>query len=277
MPSSPSCARARYRGFPVGRGSIDKLLGVARKEDVLALLPAGRAFELDKVLSEPVAVPASATILDALELFKRAPIELAIVVDEYGGFEGVVTRTDLLEAIAGDLPEQAGEEPEVKQLPDGALSIDGALPLPDLQERLRLDALPEGSYQTAAGLVLAILGRLPNRGDAVEWGGWKLEVAAMDGLERQAARRPAHEAARRRLSKGRSRATFGMRSRAVEAPRRGSEAGFACAEPRVLRRSGHRMPDQQGHFHSRTSGRSSPCSTMCCLCSISLSRIAWRA
>ena len=127
MPFSPSCARARYRAFPVGRGSIDELLGVARKEDVLALLLQGQRFEFDKVLREPVVVPTSTKVLDAFELFKRAPIELAIVVDEYGGFEGVVTRTDLLEAIAGDLPEQAGEEPEVKELPDGALSIDGAV------------------------------------------------------------------------------------------------------------------------------------------------------
>jgi CBS domain containing-hemolysin-like protein len=180
-----------YRGFPVGRGSIDELLGVARKEDVLGVCLRGERFELDKILREPVAVPRGATVLGALELFKRTPLELAIVVDEYGGFEGIVTRTDLLEAIAGDLPEQAGEEPGVKALPDGTLSIDGALPLPDLQESLRLGALPEGRYHTAAGLVLALLGRLPSRGDAVEWGGWKLEVAAMDGMsvERLVARR----------------------------------------------------------------------------------------
>ena len=171
-----------YRAFPVGRGSIDELLGVARKEDILALLLQGETLELDKVLAEPVAVPTSTKVLEVLELFKRAPIELAIVVDEYGEFQGVVTRTDLLEAIAGDLPERIGEEPDFKELPDGTLSIDGALSVPDLQERLRLHALPEGSYQTAAGLVLAILGRLPNRGDAVEWGGWRLEVAALDGL-----------------------------------------------------------------------------------------------
>ena len=182
-----------YRAFPVGRGSIDDLLGVVRKEDVLALCLQGQGFEIEMVLKEPVAVPTGATVLGALELFKRTPLELAIVVDEYGGVEGVVTRTDLLKAIAGDLPKQAGGEPGVKELADGALSIDGALPLPDLQESLRLDALPEGSYHTAAGLVLALLGRLPGRGDAVEWGGWKLEVAAMDGrsVTRLVARRTA--------------------------------------------------------------------------------------
>jgi putative hemolysin len=148
-------------------------------------------FDLDKVLREPVAVPKGATVLGALELFKRSPVELAVVVDEYGGFEGLLTRTDLLEAIAGDLPEHAGEEPQVKPLPDGGLSIDGALPLPDLQESLRIGALPEGSYHTAAGLVLALLGHVPKQGDAVDWAGWKFEVATMDGMsvERLVARR----------------------------------------------------------------------------------------
>ena len=173
---------SRYSEFPIGRGSIDRLLGVARKEDVLALVEQGERVELDQVMSAPVAAPASATVLDVLELFKRAPLELAIVVDEYGGFEGIVTRSDLLEAIAGDFPEADGEEPAVRQLPDGGLSIDGALALPDFQERLRVSVLPEGNYGTVAGLVLAMLGRLPKPGDVVDWGGWRLEVLEMNGL-----------------------------------------------------------------------------------------------
>jgi CBS domain containing-hemolysin-like protein len=170
-----------YRGFPVGRGSLDAFLGLARKEDVLALCLEGGRFELDRVLRKPVAVPARTTVLGTLELFKRTPVELAIVVDERGGFEGIVTRTDLLEAIAGDLPLRPGEAPPLVELPDGTLSIDGALPVADLQETLGLQALPEGVFHTAAGLVLTLLGRLPARGDAVEWRGWRLEVAALDG------------------------------------------------------------------------------------------------
>jgi CBS domain containing-hemolysin-like protein len=183
---------SHYRDFPVGRGSLDELIGVVRKEDVMALCLQGGPFDLEAaVIKEPVIMPANITILDALERFKQAPVELAVVVDEYSGFEGVVTRTDLLEAIAGDLPEVAGEEPEIEGLPDGSFSIGGALPVLDLQERLRLGEMPEGEYHTAAGLVLALLDRLPRLGDTVEWDGWTFEVSVMDGpgIKRLIARR----------------------------------------------------------------------------------------
>lgn len=174
---------SRYRGFPVGRGSIDKLIGVVRKEDVLASCLQGRPFELEEVLGKLVTVAAGTMVLDVLELFKRSPIELAVVVDEQGGAQGVITRTDLLEAIAGDLPEHADELPEIDALPDGALSLDGALPLPDLQEHLQVETLPDGNYDnTATGLFVAVLGRRPESGDTIEWSGWTLEAVATDGL-----------------------------------------------------------------------------------------------
>ena len=171
-----------HTAIPVGRGSIDDLLGIVHKHDVLSIALKGEPIDLGKLCTEPVAVPSSARVLDAFELFKGAPIELAIVVDEYGGIEGVVTRTDLLEAIAGDLPGQLGEEPNVKKLGDGALSFDGGLSITDLQQRLRLESLPDGSYQTAAGMMLAILGQVPSVGDTAQWEGWRLEVAEMNGL-----------------------------------------------------------------------------------------------
>jgi CBS domain containing-hemolysin-like protein len=173
--------RSSYREFPVGRGSLDDLLGLARKEDLLALR-LDDAFDIAKAVHEPLVIPARANVLEALEHFRRTPAASAILVDEYGAFQGLVTRTDLLEAIVGDLPERAGEEPDVKALADGGVSIDGALALVDLQERLGIAELPEGDYHTAAGMVLALLGRVPSRGDRADWGGWSFEVTRMDGL-----------------------------------------------------------------------------------------------
>ena len=160
---------SRFREMPVGRGAIDNLIGVARKEDVLG--QEIDRFDLARVTSAPVVMPSTATVLDVIELFKRTPLALAIVVDEFGGVEGVVTRTDLLEAIAGDLPETADDSPSVRHLDDGSFSIDGAIPLADLEERLGLRSLPEGNYHTAAGVFPVLLGRVPAPGDAVSWEG----------------------------------------------------------------------------------------------------------
>jgi CBS domain containing-hemolysin-like protein len=180
-----------YREFPVGRGSVDEVEGVARKEDILARCLEGKPIDLAGTVREPLTIPASASVLSALDHFKRTPAELAVVVDEYGAFQGLVTRTDLLEAIAGDLPETADEQPGIRKVKEGEYEIEGSAALVDVQERLRLAEVPEGDYATAAGLALALLGAMPRRGDAAEWGGWRFEVAGMDGLriDRLVARR----------------------------------------------------------------------------------------
>jgi CBS domain containing-hemolysin-like protein len=183
-----------HREFLVGRGSIDDIVGIVRKEDFLDACLEGRHFDLEKMARPPTVVPDLASVLDALELFKRAPVEMALVVDEYGGLQGIITRTDLLEAIAGDLPQSAAEEPEVKKLADGSLSIDGAMSSYDLQERLRLPNLPEGDFNTAAGFLLALLGHFPAPGERADWGGWTFEVAKVEG------RRIARVIARRNIS-----------------------------------------------------------------------------
>jgi CBS domain containing-hemolysin-like protein len=169
-----------YRELPVGRGSVDEIEGVVRKEDVLHACLAGGPLDIARVMRQPVSVPASASVLDALKIFKDAPVELALVVDEYGTFRGVVTRTDLLEAIAGDLPDAQGDAATPQPLGGGALLVDGAMPIDALQERLGLERLPEGEFHTAAGLVLALFGRIPAKGETVQWGGWTFEVAAVD-------------------------------------------------------------------------------------------------
>jgi CBS domain containing-hemolysin-like protein len=168
-----------YREFPVARGSIDAVEGVVRKEDILGVCLSGERFEIAGLARPVVSVPGTASVLDALKLFKDAPVELALVLDEYGAFQGVVTRTDLLEAIAGDLPDAHGAGSGISPLADGSLRLSGGAPIDDVQERLRLARLPEGDFNTAAGFALALFGRIPRAGDAVEWEGWRLEVAAV--------------------------------------------------------------------------------------------------
>jgi CBS domain containing-hemolysin-like protein len=163
-----------HREFPVGRGSLDHVIGVVRKEDVLARYLKDGNPELEPLVREPLAVPERASVLQALDFFKSQPVELALVVDEYGTLRGVVTRTDLLEAIAGNLPDPA-EQTYVQKRADGSLVIDGATPAYELVECF--GELPPGEFNTAAGMVLAQLGRLPLAGERLNWKDWELEVA----------------------------------------------------------------------------------------------------
>jgi CBS domain containing-hemolysin-like protein len=163
-----------YREFPVARGSLDQVIGVVRKEDVLARCLEGGNLELEPLLREPLAVPETASVLQALNFFKSTHVELALVVDEYGALRGVLTRTDLLESIAGDLPDPA-DRTHVQRLDDGALAIDGATPAYELVECF--GELPPGEFDTAGGMVLALLGRLPLAGERVGWKDWELEIA----------------------------------------------------------------------------------------------------
>jgi putative hemolysin len=170
-----------HRQFLVSRGSIDEVLGIVRKEDILELCLDDKPFDLRQVVQKPVAVHEDASILDTLEMFKSAPVEMALMTDEYGSLQGIVTQTDFLEAIAGDLPEAQTEEPEVKELADGSLLIDGGISIYDAQQRLGLDMLSAGDFNTLAGFVLRVFGRIPAVGERIDWRGWSFEVSDMHG------------------------------------------------------------------------------------------------
>ncbi|MDS4041469.1 MAG: hemolysin family protein [Candidatus Competibacter sp.] len=174
---------SRFSRFPVGRGAIDEIQGVVRAKDLLDGYLAGQAPNFGALLREAPVVHESTHALRVLDLIKQSPARLALVRDEYGGLEGLVTLTDLMEAIVGDLAEpREPAEPLVVRREDGSWLIDGALPADELRDLLSLRGIPvEGDYYTLAGLVLARLGEVPATGQWFDWGGYRFEVVDMDG------------------------------------------------------------------------------------------------
>ena len=131
--------------LPVGRGALDRLVGVARAKDLLAPLLTGQLAALEAAIRPPVVVPESLRALQLLEQFRQVGLHLGLVVDEYGGVQGLVTPIDLLEALVGDLPDAGmAAEPAVVRREDGSWLVDGMLPADELKTLLPIGALPGG-------------------------------------------------------------------------------------------------------------------------------------
>lgn len=173
---------SQHEQLLIGRGGIDEPLGMILKKDLLAQVLDGGALDPLAAVREPVTVHESMPIFRLLEQFKQAPLRLAVVVDEYGGIEGIVTQTDLLEAIAGDLPAVEGEEPDVIEREDGSLLIDGMMAAYDAFNRLGFRMKPEDDFHTIAGFALLRIGHLPVAGEGFSHEGWRFEVVDMDGM-----------------------------------------------------------------------------------------------
>ncbi len=172
---------APHARFVVCDGAIDNVAGVVQAKDILDGLLDGKDFSLAAALRQPMAIPDSVSALEALERLKADILGIALVLDEYGSFEGMVTAADVLEAIVGDA-EAAGPPAHTEEQPDSVYELDGLTPVDETKARLHLPALPnEGSYHTLGGLILALLLRPARRGDAIIFGGWKFEVLKMDG------------------------------------------------------------------------------------------------
>lgn len=171
-----------YSRFVVARGpEIDEPVGVAHKAQVADLLLAGAPLDIEPLVQEPLFIPDTTTLLRAMELFKASHNHMAFVVDEFGSFEGVVTPTDLLEMIAGDFNEAHDEaEPRILRRADGSFLVDGRCDLVELGDALDEDFAEGQGFHTIAGLVLHHLGRLPQEGEAIELGAWRVEVVDMD-------------------------------------------------------------------------------------------------
>ncbi|MGE3269126.1 MAG: hemolysin family protein [Chloroflexota bacterium] len=181
----PLVAGSNHSFYPVARGDLDDLLGVVSSKKLLASLLAGQQPDILASLEPPTFVPETMTALHLLELLRDANPRVGIVVDEHGSIAGLVTPTDILEAIVGDLPEPGdAPTPSAVQREDGTWLVDGLLPVDDLDELFGVGDLSEderGAFRTVGGLVMHVLERLPEPGDTTEWRRLHLEVLDMDG------------------------------------------------------------------------------------------------
>jgi putative hemolysin len=168
--------------YPVVRGGLRDIVGVISARNLLKKALRGQAPDWKSDLQPPVFVPESLTGMELLQNFRTSGVQLAFVVDEYGEVLGIVTVRDVLEAITGEFRPERAEDQWAVQRADGTWLLDGLIPVPELKDRLEMKALPEEErYHTLSGMLMMLLGRLPQTADHVEWEGWRFEVVDMDG------------------------------------------------------------------------------------------------
>lgn len=170
--------------FPVCRGGMADLIGVITAKRLLKLHLKGETAEIADYLLPPVYVPESLTGMKLLEQFRESGVQMVFVVDEYGEVLGLVTLQDLLEAVTGEFRPRDPEDVWAAQRDDGSWLLDGLIPVPELKDRLELKSVPEeekGRYHTLSGMMMWLLGRVPNTADTAVWEGWLLEVVDLDG------------------------------------------------------------------------------------------------
>ncbi len=170
-----------HHWLPVAGDDLDQLIGVASSRDLLASLLEHGRIDVDNVVRRPMTVLESLSVLRLIDEFRRSPLQVALVVDEYGSVLGLVTPTDVLEVIAGEFPDEDSGDPAAVQEADGTWLIDASLDLRRVEHLLNRQLSSDGSFSTLAGYVLQQLGRLPGVGDRLASEGLDFEVVAMDG------------------------------------------------------------------------------------------------
>jgi len=171
--------------FPVARGSLDNIVGIAKEKDLLAGCMSGKPLNLIEAAQPPLFVPGAIPAFRLLELFKKSRTHVALVIDEYGDVEGLVTINDFFEDLVGEVASaDMPQERHAVQRPDGSWLIDGKMLVHDLKELLSLGTLPgeeQSSYLTLGGFVMMRIGRIPVTGDTFDAVGLRFEVVDMDG------------------------------------------------------------------------------------------------
>ena len=169
--------------LPVADGSPDNIVGVVKVKDLLAVMLAGRKVQLSRLMRKAEVIPDQLDAMDALRLLQQSDVAMALVHDEYGHLEGVVTPADLLSAIVGNFAshQDEGDEPMVVEREDGGLLVAGSLPADALSDRLCIDLPEDRDFATAAGFALSVMKKLPHEGEHFHEQGWRFEVVDMDG------------------------------------------------------------------------------------------------
>ena len=168
-----------YSRFPVRQDSLDTIIGIVKSRDLLVESLSGKAIDLKVLLKPAFFIPETMFASRALELFKEKNTELLLVVDEFGGLQGLLTINDILEEIVGAME---FEEPQATLRQDGSWLLDGMLEVDEFKEIYNFTALPhEDEYETLSGFVMTSLGRVPQAADHFEWNGYRFEVMDMDG------------------------------------------------------------------------------------------------
>jgi putative hemolysin len=167
----------------IAEGSVDKVIGVVQARDIVAALLNRKVLDLRALMRTAPILPDQVDAMDALAVLRGADVPMALVHDEYGHFEGIVTPVDLLVAIAGGFASDADDdgEPALVEREDGSLLVAGWMAADSLAERLGLTLPEDRDYATAAGLVLETLKHIPETGEWFEAQGWRFEVIDMDG------------------------------------------------------------------------------------------------
>ncbi|HUG34357.1 MAG TPA: hemolysin family protein [Anaerolineales bacterium] len=172
-------AECEFSRFPVRQGTLDMILGIVKARDLLVRSLSGGEIRLKDMLKPAFFIPETMFASRALEIFKEKGTELLLVIDEFGGLQGLLTINDVLEEIVGQIEL---EEPQATQRQDGSWLLDGMLEVDDFKEIFKLPLLPhENEYETLSGFVMMSLGRVPQSTDHFEWHGLRFEVIDMDG------------------------------------------------------------------------------------------------
>ena len=174
--------RTPHTRLPVWEGDPDNMLGVVQSRELLAALLGDEPLDVRRWVRQAPVIPDTVDALDVLNILQQAEVPMALVHDEYGHFEGIVTPADILDAIAGAFRSDARtEEAEAVRREDGSWLLEGSVPADEMADQLGITLPTNRDYETVAGLVISDLHHLPETGEAVETLGWRFEVVDMDG------------------------------------------------------------------------------------------------